>query len=62
MLEEQQHLDAEDVIDNEFYRVKRLKADERAKIKLQNECEHIYFVCRCSKCNKVLGSEKHFKK
>jgi len=56
------HLEPEDVIDNEFYRVERLKADERAKIKLQNECEHIYFVCKCSKCNKVLGSEKHFKR
>jgi hypothetical protein len=58
----QEHLEPEDVFDPDYYKRVKLKADERAKIKLQNECEHIYFVCRCSKCNKVLGGEKHFKK
>lgn len=55
------HLEPEDVLDNEFYRTERLRQAEKEKIRLQNECEHIYYVCRCSKCNKVLGGEKHFK-
>ena len=61
MVEGQEYLDSEDVIDSEFYRVNRLKAEEKSRLKLQHECEHKYFVCRCSLCNKVLGSEKTIK-
>lgn len=56
------YLDPEDVIDNEFYRAERLRQAEKEKIKLQNNCEHKHFVVRCSHCNKVLGSERNYKR
>lgn len=56
------YLDPEDVIDNEFYRVERLRSEEKAKLKLQAECEHEYYTCKCSKCQKILGSEIHYKR
>lgn len=62
MVEGQEYLDAEDTIDNEFYRVERLKAEEKSRLKLQHECEHKHFVVRCSLCNKVLGSEVNHKR
>ena len=62
MVEGQEYLDSEDVIDSEFYRVNRLKAEEKSKLKLQHECEHPQYNVRCAKCNRVLGSDVNYKR
>jgi hypothetical protein len=45
------------VNDNDFYASQKHKS----LLKKQTTCEHKFFVCRCSLCNKVLGSEKTIK-
>lgn len=45
------------VEDDEFYLSQKHKSD----LKKQDKCEHRFFVCKCSICGKILGSEKNIK-
>lgn len=45
------------VEDKDFYASQKHKS----LIKKQVECEHPYFMCKCSICGKILGSEKTIK-
>ncbi len=52
-MENYDYLDPEDVVDNEFYLAELHKSNLRKKPK----CEHHYWVCKCSICGQILGSE-----
>ncbi len=56
------YIPVEEIEDPDFYREKRLKAEEKERIRLQNECEHLKFMVKCSCCQKVLGSEVNYKR
>jgi len=63
MVEGQEYLDSEDVIDNEFYRVHRLKSEEKEKLKKQANCKGLQYMVRCScGCGRILGSEVNYKR
>lgn len=48
------YLEPEEVVDNKFYKTQRKK-------KHVDKCLHKFWVCRCSICGIVLGSESNLK-
>lgn len=57
------YIDAENVFDPDYYKQVRLKAEEKAKLKRQQECKGLKYMVKCScGCGRVLGSEVNYKR